>query len=170
MNNSMQSSQAANAGSTSESDPPLRTKELATGLFEFHAEDNTTSQSKREAEATTYMSGFKLVVVLVALCLANFLVALDTTILSTAIPVISDEFHSLPDVGWYVSAYFLTNCAFQLLNGKLYTLFDFKIVFVGAMIVFEIGSLLCAVAPNSEVFILGRAIAGLGSAGIFSGG
>ena len=38
-----------------------------------------------------------------------------------------------------------------------------------AVFIFEVGSLICAVAPNMDVLILGRAIAGLGAAGIFSG-
>ena len=121
-------------------------------------------------DTTTYPSGPKFAVILAALMISNFLVALDTTIISTAIPVISRDFHTLQDVGWYVSSYLLTNCSFQLLYGKLYTLFAVKPIFVAAMVIFEIGSLICAVAPNSPVFILGRAIAGFGSAGVFSGG
>jgi MFS family permease len=133
-------------------------------------EDGGTPQAVAEQNTVTYLGGFKLAAILTALCLANFLVALDTTILSTAIPAISDEFRSLPDVGWYISSYLLTNCAFQLLYGKLYTLFDVKMTFLAAMIIFEIGSLICALAPNSAVFIFARAVAGLGGAGIFSGG
>ena len=38
-----------------------------------------------------------------------------------------------------------------------------------ALIIFEVGSLVCATAPKSSVFIVGRAIAGLGIAGVFSG-
>ena len=117
-----------------------------------------------------YPSGLKFAVILAALMISNFLVAVDTTIISTSIPVISEDFRSLQDVGWYVSSYLLTNCSFQLLYRKLYTLFAIKPVFVVATVIFEIGSLICAVAPNSTVFILGRAIAGLGSAGVFSGG
>ena len=44
-----------------------------------------------------------------------------------------------------------------------------KRVFVMALIVFEVGSLVCATAPNSPAFVVGRAIAGLGIAGVFSG-
>lgn len=42
-------------------------------------------------------------------------------------------------------------------------------MFLGAIGVFEIGSLICGVAPTSTALIIGRAVAGLGSAGIFSG-
>ncbi|CAO2653515.1 Nn.00g029260.m01.CDS01 [Neocucurbitaria sp. VM-36] len=117
----------------------------------------------------TYLGGFKLVLILTCLCLCEFLVALDGTILATAIPVISVRFRALEDVGWYVSAYFLTNCGFQLVYGKFYSLYTVKPIYMTAVAIFELGSLICAVARSSEVFIFGRAIAGLGAAGIFSG-
>ncbi|KAL6718614.1 hypothetical protein ACLMJK_002848 [Lecanora helva] len=93
----------------------------------------------------------------------------DRTIISTAIPRITDQFHALNDVGWYGSAYMLTSCSFQLSFGRLYTYYSPKWVLVGAIVLFEIGSAICGAAPNSTVFIVGRAIAGMGSAGIYSG-
>jgi hypothetical protein len=101
--------------------------------------------------------------------LSVFLMALDNTIIATAIPAITDQFHSLPDVGWYGSAYLLTTASFQLLFGKFYTYFSLKWVYLIAIGIFELGSLLCGVAPNSTALIVGRAVAGVGSAGIFSG-
>ncbi|KAI4212412.1 MAG: hypothetical protein LQ351_004844 [Letrouitia transgressa] len=68
-----------------------------------------------------------------------------------------------------LAAYLLTTAAFQLVFGKLYTFFSIKWVFLAAVAIFELGSLICGVAPNSTALIIGRAIAGLGSAGIFSG-
>lgn len=63
----------------------------------------------------------------------------------------------------------MTACAFQLLYGRLYTFYNRKWTFLGSIAVFEIGSLICGVAPTSSCLIAGRAVAGLGSAGIFSG-
>jgi MFS family permease len=63
----------------------------------------------------------------------------------------------------------LTTCAFPLVFGKLYTFFPVKWVFLGAIGVFEVGSAVCGAAPTSEALIVGRAVAGLGAAGIFSG-
>lgn len=67
------------------------------------------------------------------------------------------------------SAYLLTTCAFQLLFGKFYTFFSIKWVYLIAIGIFELGSLICGAAPTSVALIIGRAIAGIGSAGIFSG-
>ncbi|KAL8656351.1 MAG: hypothetical protein Q9226_002700 [Calogaya cf. arnoldii] len=160
-----------------ESTPNERSKSFPmNGVSDIPASEDVAGSSNGNGntpasveDTITYPSGLKFAIILVSLMISNFLVALDTTIISTAIPVISQDFRSLQDVGWFVSSYLLTNCSFQLLYGKLYTLFAVKPVFVTAMVIFEIGSLICAVAPSSPVFILGRAIAGLGSAGVFSG-
>ena len=63
----------------------------------------------------------------------------------------------------------ITSCAFQLLFGKIYSFYSPKWVFLTAIALFEVGSVVCGAAPNSPAFIVGRAIAGLGSAGVFSG-
>jgi MFS family permease len=54
--------------------------------------------------------------------------------------------------------------------GKIYTLFDLKWTYTSALLIFEIGSLICAVAPSSVALIIGRAVAGVGASGILCGG
>ncbi|KAF2773334.1 MFS general substrate transporter [Teratosphaeria nubilosa] len=118
---------------------------------------------------TQTRSKLKLLLLVTALCLAVFCQALDNTIISTAIPKITDEFGSLDDVGWYGSGYLVAACALQLSYGKLYSLFPIKWVFLISIAIFELGSLLCGVAPNSIGLIMGRVVAGMGSGGIYSG-
>jgi MFS family permease len=72
-------------------------------------------------------------------------------------------------VGWYGAAYLLTCCAFQLQFGKIYTYFPIKITFLLSILMFEVGSVICGAAPTSVAFIVGRAISGIGAAGIFAG-
>lgn len=104
-----------------------------------------------------------------ALVLSIFLCSLDLTIIATAIPQITKELHSLEDVGWYGSAFLLTIGTMQSFWGKLYKYFDLKIVFLTSIAVFEIGSLVCGVARDSHTLIAGRAITGVGAAGVISG-
>ena len=94
----------------------------------------------------------------------------DRTIIATAIPRITDEFNSIQDIGWYGSAYMLTAACFNPITGRIYQLYSTKWVFLISIVIFETGSVICGAAPNSTAFIIGRAVAGLGSAGIFSGG
>ena len=72
-------------------------------------------------------------------------------------------------MGWYGSGYFLTTCAFQLLFGRIYTFYSPKTVYITSIFLFEVGSAICGAAPNSTAFIIGRAVAGLGGSGAFSG-
>ncbi|KAK1760426.1 efflux pump antibiotic resistance protein [Echria macrotheca] len=120
-------------------------------------------------DTTEYPKGIKLTFIVVALVLSIFLVALDMTIVATAIPKITDEFHGLAEVAWYGSAFFMTVGGFQSTWGKIYKYFPLKISFIIAILIFEVGSLICGVAPNSITLIVGRAIAGVGAAGIGSG-
>jgi Major Facilitator Superfamily len=117
-----------------------------------------------------YPEGLRLAMIVLALVLSMFLVALDMTIVATAIPRITDQFHSLDQVGWYGSAFFLTLASFQSTWGKVYKYFPLKLSFLISIFIFEVGSLICAVANNSTTLIVGRAIAGAGGAGIASGG
>ncbi|KAK3319952.1 major facilitator superfamily domain-containing protein [Cercophora scortea] len=143
-------------------------------LFPAEAEDEKKieiieTESHVRVDGTEYPTGLKLFLICFALCLSVFLVALDNSIIATAIPKITNDFKSLPDVGWYGSAYLLTTSSLQLLMGKFYTFFSIKYVFLTAVAIFELGSLICGVSQNSVTLIVGRAVAGVGAAAIFSG-
>ena len=144
--------------------------------------DNVVKPDPNEKPST-----LRTALLLVSVFLSMFLVAVDRTIISTvdpytvsnmfhvltssgqAIPSISDEFNSLPDVGWYGSVYLLTCCAFQLLFGKVYTFYSVRVTLLTNILLFEVASAICGAAPNSVSFIIGRAVAGVGAAGIFAG-
>ena len=89
------------------------------------------------APAKQYPSGWKLVSILLSLALGTLLVAIDTTIISVAIPKIATEFASIDDVGWYGSAYLLTLTALQPAAGTMFKLFNPKVVYLTSMTIFE---------------------------------
>ncbi|KAL6815036.1 major facilitator superfamily domain-containing protein [Trichoderma sp. SZMC 28015] len=137
-------------------------------------DDNADSDTKQPAETEIpsdqpSLSPAAVAFILLGLSLPVFLIALDTSIVATAIPYITDRFQSTKDIGWYGSAYFLALCSLQPLSGKLYATFSLKWTFLTFFAVFELGSLLCATATSSNMFIGGRAVAGAGGAGIVSG-
>ena len=152
------------------------------------SEEETVGEGEDESK---YLSGAPLLVLVISLCLVTFLIGLDQMVIATAIPKITTEFHSLSQVGWYGSAYLLTTTSLQPNFGKVYTYFNVKYTFIAAMVIFErmshrfgtscatclridrylaVGSVCCAVAQGSVTLIVGRAIAGSGAAGLFSGG
>ena len=158
-------------GSTSAlSTPPEVASEKESG--ENATKDSNESPEKPVPDDATpgeYPSGLRLIFIIVALVLGIFLVSLDLTIVATAIPKITSEFHGLDDVAWYSAAFFMTIGGFQSAWGKAYKFFPLKLTFLVSIFVFELGSLICGVAPSSTALIVGRAVAGLGAAGIGSG-
>ncbi|KAI8957488.1 major facilitator superfamily domain-containing protein [Daldinia sp. FL1419] len=126
-------------------------------------------EPKRPGAQTHYVEGMPLALICVGLISAVFCIGLDRSIIATAIPKITNEFNSLDDVAWYGSAYLLTTCCFQLMFGKLYVEYQISWVFLAALGLFETGSLVSGCAPNSLALIIGRAIQGIGCAGVLSG-
>ncbi|CEL09673.1 hypothetical protein ASPCAL12806 [Aspergillus calidoustus] len=116
-----------------------------------------------------WISGIPLFMVVSGVTLVVFLMLLDTSIVATAVPKITNHFHSLQDVAWYGSAYTLASCALQPLTGKFYTHFKSKVVFLSFFLLFEVGSLISGVANSSKVLIIGRAISGMGTSGMVNG-
>ncbi|PMD20653.1 putative aflatoxin efflux pump [Hyaloscypha hepaticicola] len=122
-----------------------------------------------DAEKNYQPKSLKFWTIIVATYLSLFLVGLDRSIIATAIPKITDEFNSIEDIGWYGSAYMLATACLFPICGRIYRLYSTKWTFITFLVIFEAGSAICGVAPTSIIFILGRAIAGLGSAGLFTG-
>ncbi|KAK1961266.1 MFS general substrate transporter [Colletotrichum sublineola] len=98
-----------------------------------------------------------------------FVLALDNTILATAIPQITSDFQSLNDTGWYGSSYLIAQMALLPTCGRLYAFYNIQWVYCISLLVFEVGSIVSAVAPNSMALIIGRAVNGMGAAGLVSG-
>ncbi|KAJ4163195.1 hypothetical protein LMH87_004938 [Akanthomyces muscarius] len=116
-----------------------------------------------------HFSKKKLLPTMVALYLIFFLIALDRTIIGTAIPSISAEFNSFGDIAWYESAFLLPLCVLQLSFGLVLKYYSTKCVLFIFTAIFEIGSIVCAAAPTSSALIAGRAITGIGAAAIAPG-
>ncbi|KAH8711810.1 major facilitator superfamily domain-containing protein [Phaeosphaeriaceae sp. PMI808] len=102
-----------------------------------------------------------------ALCCSIFLVALDTVLLSTALPTIARSL-SIDDstYAWVGSSYLLANAASVPFWGKLSDIFGRKSVLLAAEGMFLVGSVLCAISLNAAMVVTGRAVQGFGGGGI----
>lgn len=72
-------------------------------------------------------------------------------------------------MGWYGSSYLIAQMALLPSCGRLYTLYNVRWTYCILLAIFELGCIVSAVAPNSTVLIIGRAVSGLGAAGLLSG-
>ncbi|KAK4247551.1 major facilitator superfamily domain-containing protein [Corynascus novoguineensis] len=124
---------------------------------------------KEAKDESKYPGPAAMGVVMVAVSFAMFLVSLDRTIISTAVPAITDQFRSSDDIGWYASAYQLTGCAMQLPLGRFYRFYPPRWVYMTLVLIFMIGSAIGAGAMSSTTIIVGRAVQGLGLGGVLSG-
>ncbi|KAJ9215410.1 hypothetical protein DTO166G4_3064 [Paecilomyces variotii] len=117
----------------------------------------------------TRLTGIKLYILFAAVLFSTFLMALNGSIVSTAIPQITSHFKSLDDIGWYGSAYLVSTCCLQPLAGKFYTHFPIKQTYITFSVIFFIGSVICGSATSSKMLIAGRAIQGIGGPGLLNG-
>ena len=158
-------------------------------------ESSNQSPDDASAEKTKeYLEGWRLALATISLAMGMFLAGVDSSIIGVTVPRLTSSFHSLDDIAWYGSAYMLPHTVLQPTFGAFYKSFNITYVYLSSILVFEgesfqmiishlkinslhlstdesnlVGSCLCAAAPSSIVFIVGRAIAGCGAAGIFQG-
>lgn len=127
--------------------------------FESDAGDGTKSTDQ-------HLYGLKLATTLFSCLSCLFLTALDQTIVTTILETVGNKFHNFEQIGWLSSGFLLTTCVFASVWGKLSIIFGRKNVFLFAVLIFEVGSLICALATSMGMLIGGRVIAGVGGGGI----
>ncbi|KAK6200105.1 multidrug-resistance transporte [Scheffersomyces amazonensis] len=142
------------------SNQPDQENQIAPKKFiESDAGDGT----KREDQ---YLHGFHLYACFTAIFLCMFLAALDQTIVTTILTTVGNKFDAFDKVGWLSSGFLLTMAIFIQTFGKLSIIFGRKYTMIVAVVIFEAGSLMAALAPNMNVLIGGRVLGGIGAAGI----
>ncbi|KZT72462.1 MFS general substrate transporter [Daedalea quercina L-15889] len=110
----------------------------------------------------------KVVAVFCGLSLCILVSTLDSTIVATALPTISDAFNAGAVVSWVPSAYLLTSTAFQPLYGRFSDIFGRKASLCLAMVLFMLGSILAGFSRTIVELIIYRGIAGAGGGAIVS--
>lgn len=156
---------------------PITTQELVPNEFDGAAIDRqSTGRSSikfKESDAgdgtkrqDQYLHGARLGLCFLSLFLCLFLFALDQTIVVTILTTVGNKFDAFSKVGWLSSGFLLTMAVFIQPFGKLSIIFGRKWTMVAAVVIFESGSLMCALSNNMNVLIGGRVLAGVGGAGI----
>ncbi|WP_055546971.1 MDR family MFS transporter [Streptomyces sp. NBRC 110028] len=110
-------------------------------------------------QITTVMSG---------LVLGMFLGALDGTVVSSALRTIADDLHGLTAQAWVTTAYLITATIATPLYGKLSDIHGRRPVYLAAIVLFTLGSLLCGMATSVYELAAFRAVQGLGGGGLMS--
>lgn len=108
--------------------------------------------------------------IIMGMMMPVFMSSLDQTILASALPAIGRDFGDLQTLPWLIIAYLIAMTAVVPLYGKFSDIHGRRATVRIAVLVYMAGSLVCALAPNMMVLILGRVLHGLGGAGLASMG
>ncbi|KAI0505656.1 major facilitator superfamily-domain-containing protein [Xylaria bambusicola] len=127
-----------------------------------------TALSVRPEQSSRSLHGWKWIVSYSAMLSTTFLFSLDNTIVANIQPSIIEDFGRIDLLPWIGTGFALGTMA-VLPWGKVYGVFDIKLVYMFNIVLFEIGSAICGAAPNIYALILGRVIAGVGGSGMYSG-
>jgi EmrB/QacA subfamily drug resistance transporter len=104
-------------------------------------------------------------VVLTLVCMAQFMVILDATVVNVALPSIKRGLSfSDADLQWIVNGYTLTFGGFLLLGGRAGDLFGRQRIFLAGLVIFSVSSLVNGLAQSPTMLIVGRAVQGFGGA------
>ena len=105
-------------------------------------------------------------IALIAVCIGQLMIVLDTTIVNVALPAIQTDLHfSQANLAWVIDGYLITFGSLLLLAGRLGDLVGRKKVFLGGLVLFTFASLLCGFAQSEAMLIGGRFLQGVGGAG-----
>ena len=106
---------------------------------------------------------------LAAVCFGLFMALLDVTIVNVALPTIQEEFQTgFSELEWVLNAYTLVFAVALITVARLGDIYGRKLFFMLGLIVFSIGSLLCALAPDIMSLNVFRGIQGLGASAMMS--
>ncbi|KAH3671381.1 hypothetical protein WICMUC_004678 [Wickerhamomyces mucosus] len=112
-----------------------------------------------------YITGLPLIMVFSGCFLSCFLIGLDQTIVITLLETVGEKFDAYDKIGWVSSGYMLTMAVFSATWGRVAITFGRKYSLIIAIILFEAGSLMCALATSMNILIGGRVLAGIGGGG-----
>ena len=121
-----------------------------------------------EDAASTGFSHREILSVLIGVLLGMMMAALDSTIVTTALPRIATDLDGFLHLSWVVTAYLLTNTAAAPIYGKLSDLYGRRRLLQIAIAIFTLSSAACGLAQNMGMLIAARACQGIGGGGLFS--
>lgn len=130
------------------------------------ASDSTGGEEAAEEAERPQRSKLKIALIMLSLGISVLLVALDITIITTALPTIAEKFQSASGYTWIGSAYLIANSAATPIWGKVSDIFGRKPCLLITNVIFFIGSLLAAVAVNMNMLIAARVVQGIGGGGL----
>jgi len=133
---------------------------------EQHIETAKETLKKSIDAVNVELSKTRFFLVILALIVSLAMSSLDISIVSTALPTISDQFNSKDEYTWVITAYMLGNTSFQPMFGKFADIFGRRPVMIFALVLFASTSAICGAAQNIKMLITARGFQGIAGGGI----
>ncbi|WVR05157.1 hypothetical protein IAU60_002169 [Kwoniella sp. DSM 27419] len=143
-----------------------RTNLLASASPAYRTEVDSPEPKRHHNIAGLSALHFRLICL--SLWSGTFLSAFDSTLVSTILSDIGNEFNAATQVSWLGTSYLLSVCCFTPIYGRLSDLIGRRNAHLTGLAAFTLGTLLCGLAPNLWTLILARGIAGIGGGGVAS--
>jgi len=121
-----------------------------------------------ESAKTGVMTHRQIMFVLIGLMAGMFLSALDQSVVGTAMRTIADDLHGLSAQAWVTTAYLITSTIATPIYGKLGDIFGRRYLFITAISIFVVGSVISGFASSMYELAAFRAIQGIGAGGLFA--
>ncbi|UXU54712.1 DHA2 family efflux MFS transporter permease subunit [Staphylococcus agnetis] len=126
--------------------------------------NTTPSSSEKDALSYVFKKGITRNKILIAMVFGMFITILNQTLLNTALPVINTDFNISASTGqWLMTGFMLVNGILIPISAYFFQKFSYRSLFLVSMIVFSIGSLVCAIAWNFPVMMTGRVLQAIGA-------
>ena len=121
------------------------------------------------AYAEQMLTSYQWIIIVATMMSSTFLFSLDNSIVAEIQPAILSSLGGVEKLGWLGVAFVLGTLATILLWGKIMGVFSVKWSYIVSIIIFDVGSAICGAAPTMDAMIIGRALAGVGGAGMYVG-
>ncbi|KAF4765278.1 hypothetical protein HAV15_003176 [Penicillium sp. str.  len=156
-------------GGESGTHPVLAEAHTPSSIMSQLSTKHAGSSDMEEKEEVRAITGFKWILVVIAILSSHMLFALDNTIVANIQPAIVAQFNEADQISWLSVGFTLCSSATVLPWSKVYATYNAKWLYIGCVVLFMAGSALCGGAPNMNAMIVGRAMAGAGGSGMYFG-
>lgn len=160
---------ATDCGSATTPTPPDNSEAEKGVVDPVASTDEPNKEKENEAPASSpprTAQGLVWLLVVSSILMANFLFATDNTIAANIQPAVIRQFESLDKLAWLGVAFLAACWGTSFFWGDMYARFSAKWTFCASFVVFSVGCALAGAAPSMDALNVGRAICGIGGAGM----
>ncbi|PCQ19471.1 MFS transporter [Klebsiella pneumoniae] len=162
--NETTSNNMSSEGQDKDSDESHEHTELSDRGMELNEDEPINEQIKKHHVNFVYGKGISRNKILVAMMFGMFIAILNQTLLNVALPVINNEFSISASTGqWLMTGFMLVNGILIPISAFLISKYSYRRLFLIAMTLFTIGSIICALSFNFPMMMTGRVIQAVGA-------